>query len=560
MPFNAFVDSAYLELLGPESKLRLGLPQLAGDSAARWGDASLDHAKSERRLAEAALARLGRYDRKALSSEDRITYDEFKWFLDEQAGSAATWKFENIDVPYAGVHTEILDFLTGAQGIGSFEKARSWGGRYADIPRYLDQAIAWMRWEEAEGYIPPRPLIEETLSQLGEIIDAPPSRNILIAYFGQRIEKVIRSDMSPDTAERRRLGDELVARVNGGWPGSVRPAFSRYRDAVAAALPRAPAEGGLCRYRGGAAAYRFMLRLYCSLDVTPEEVKSLAEKEAARVGRDLEHLCDPGSEPVAARAQALLGSEPLIDAQDEISLVSEILAEEKPRLSLWFSSLHSENLVVRPSVAPAGMPSYYQSGSLDGRSPATFFIPRTRATSFQASCFELMTFHEAIPGHYFQIALQAENAQLPFFRRIFGSPAFNEGWAVYAEHLAAGNVANDWLRIRLLLDDHDIAEWTVADVGLNAEGWTWMKARNFIMENTSESSFAAAQERLNRLLSDPGQSAAYFMGYREMRKLRDEAEAHDGSAFSLKAFHARLLGEGALPLSQLEPLMSANLP
>jgi len=164
--------------------------------------------------------------------------------------------------------------------------------------------------------------------------------------------------------------------------------------------------------------------------------------------------------------------------------------------------------------------------------------------------------HEAVPGHHHQIAIAQELEDVPEFRRRGGITAFSEGWALYTEHLAQemGIYRTPYEDFGRLTYEMWRACRLVVDTGLHWYGWSREDAEGCLLENSALAPHNVRTE-VSRYISWPGQALAYKTGELLIRQLRSDAEAALGDAFDLRAFHDRILDEGAMPLSALEEKM-----
>jgi len=175
---------------------------------------------------------------------------------------------------------------------------------------------------------------------------------------------------------------------------------------------------------------------------------------------------------------------------------------------------------------------------------------KTRTYSKLAST----TYHEATPGHHFQIALEGENTNLNKFRR-FGSrlagASYAEGWGLYSERLAdeLGLYRNDAERFMMLDAQAWRAARLVVDTGLHALRWTRQQSIDQLLDAGLTDTDAVIET--DRYIANPGQALAYKTGQREIERLRREISARDGADFDLREFHDQLLGHGSLPLATL---------
>ena len=152
--------------------------------------------------------------------------------------------------------------------------------------------------------------------------------------------------------------------------------------------------------------------------------------------------------------------------------------------------------------------------------------------------------HEGVPGHHFQISLAQENTAVPEFQRFGGNTAFVEGWALYAEQLAAeqGWYEGD-VRGRIGQLDAELfrARRLVVDTGLHAMHWTRQQAIDYGIEASE----------IDRYVVNPGQACAYMIGQLELVRQREKARQALGAKFSLRDFHTAVQRVGIVPLDLL---------
>ena len=89
-----------------------------------------------------------------------------------------------------------------------------------------------------------------------------------------------------------------------------------------------------------------------------------------------------------------------------------------------------------PPSVPASTPPAYRHGSLDGSRPGTYFVNTAVPSESVRHKNEVTSFHEAVPGHHFEVTNAESRTDLPLFRRTASVTAYREGWALYSERLA----------------------------------------------------------------------------------------------------------------------------
>jgi uncharacterized protein (DUF885 family) len=206
-----------------------------------------------------------------------------------------------------------------------------------------------------------------------------------------------------------------------------------------------------------------------------------------------------------------------------------------------------------PEAEEAGMAAaYYMPGAIDGSRQGTYYLNTSKPQERHRYTAEDIAFHEAVPGHHFQLTIAMEATDLPLARRVLHDTACAEGWGLYSERLAdeMGLYSDDVARMGLFAADSWRASRLVVDTGLHALGWSRQQAVDWLASNTPMPRIEIESE-VDRYISYPGQALAYMVGRREIVRLRALAADRLATAFDLKEFHDLLLRVGILPLPAL---------
>lgn len=428
-------------------------------------------------------------------------------------------------------------------------QAEAYLRRLDAVPRYLRALADRHRAGLAAGRSPVAHLVVATLDRLDRYLADPK---------GDPLRRPGTDIGTPgDFADRR---DRLLADV-------VRPAVANYRRMLAEELvgeARPPERPGLCWVPDGERAYAALVRVQTSTDRDPDdlhraglEVMAGLGEEYASLGTRVFGLADVATVLDRLRGDpALRWSEPaqiLAASQDAVHRAEAAAAG-------WFGRLPARRCEVRavPDVAERSTGSaYYTAPSLDGTRPGVYFVNTSHPTSRVRQTVEPVAFHEAVPGHHFQLALAQELADLPLLRRLSTINAYVEGWALYAERLAdeMGLYSGDLARLGMVTEDSCRAGRLVVDTGLHARGWTRQRAVDYLRDNTAMADLEIEHE-VDRYIAEPAQALSYMVGRLEIQRLRRDAQDTLGHRFDIRAFHDTVLSGGALPLTVLADVVA----
>jgi uncharacterized protein (DUF885 family) len=417
--------------------------------------------------------------------------------------------------------------------------------RLARIPEYLDQAADRHRMGITTGRLP--------VAHCGRAA---------VAYLDRYLADVAGDPLREPALTGARVAerDRLLAEV-------VRPAFARYREVLEVEITPMgrPAERpGLCWLPDGAQTYAALVRMHTTTETTPEKlhqtgltlIEELAE-EYAEIGSRV------FGQHSSAEVLARLRTDPALrwrTADELLTTASAAISRAEEVSKNWFRRLPAQRCELRPvppTEAPNGPTGYYMRPALDGSRPGIFFANTYRVEDRERFTIEALAFHEAVPGHHFQIALGQELTGLPLLRRITRVAAYTEGWALYCERLAdeMGLYSDDLARLGMLAEDSTRAARLVVDTGLHAFGWRRQQVVDFLTEHTVMSE-VDIQAETDRYIEMPGQALSYMVGRLEINRLRSHAERAIGTAFDIRDFHDVVLGNGILPLSVLSEVVT----
>ncbi len=544
------------------SSMRI-LPGWADFYSAKLDDASPAHERKLSAQLKEDLATLKRYDRNGLDREGQLSYDVLAYFLQIQA-DGEPYQFHNFPVNQLhGVQSALPEFMVQVHQVKSKAEAESYIARLNLFPRKFAQLTEGLKLREAKNILPPRFTVEKVLVQMQGFVAKPAQEHVLYTSFQEKLDKIPADQL--DAAAKARLLEQAAAAIQG----SVYPAYRDLITYFTALQAKASANNGAWSLPDGDAYYAWCVREHTTTDMTPQQVHELGLAEVARVSGEMDAILkqqglSDGS--IGARVQLLArrpeqqypntpeGKQAMLAGYqailDEVNGGLGAAFDLRPKLGVKVEQ-------VPPSSEATAPGAYYMQGSFDGSRPGVFYANMRDPGENPKFSMRTLAYHEGIPGHHFQLAIQQEQTGVPFFRKVIPFTAYAEGWALYAERLAYElGFENDALdNLGRLRDEMLRATRLVVDSGIHYKHWTREQAISYMMEHTGMAEGDVTAE-VERYFVDPGQALAYKVGMLKILALREHAKQELGSKFDLKQFHNQVLGHGALPLKVLEQVVN----
>jgi uncharacterized protein (DUF885 family) len=508
------------------------------------------------------IAEIKAWDRSKLSHQEQLSYDIALWTyqrgLDQEKYSWLSADGSPYPVNQAfGIQKELPNFLLSTHQITNAKLARHYVDRLGAMASVLDAVTADVERQAKLDVIAPDFIIDDSVDQMKTLIAPAPAKNTLVQNLADKTKTI-----GMDEGARIELIDAATAAVRD----RIYPAYRRLIAEEMKVRARATHDAGLWHIKGGDAYYADQLKLLTSTDMTPDEVHAYGLSEVARISAEADTvLKSVGMKDgtVGARLDRLMTDPRFLYSNDEkgraamLARYKQILGHVRTLLPQWFSRLPKAELDVRrvPPFAEKGSAgAYYEPPSLDGGRPGVFFANLRNVGETPMWAMPTLAYHEGIPGHHMQIATAMEIKDLPLLRQFAFLPAFGEGWALYAEHLAkdVGLYRNDpYGDLGRLQAELFRATRLVVDTGMHAKHWSREQAIQYMQSTTGMANSDVTAE-IERYVVWPGQACAYKIGMKTILGLREEAKAKLGPKFDLKEFHALVLENGAMPLWMLQ--------
>ena len=513
-----------------------------------WPDVS-PAAHQRRHEADAAvLTALAGIARAALPPAEQLNYDLFAHQYRDRIMLAAfrPWLYDNNH--QGGVQT--LNELTEVIPLATAADYEDWLARLASIGGYVDQNIANWQTAVSEKRVLPHVLCERMLPQLEAQDVTDPQKSPFFDAFRHYPQSI-------DPAAQARL----TATARETIRTSVLPAYRRLHAAfVRSYLPACRASFGIWDTPDGDAYYRALVRFHTTTGLTPDEIHEIGLQEVARIHGEMEKvIAEVGFKGTFAEFLNYLRTDPRFYYKTGDELYTAYLATAKridPNLVKLFGKLPRTPYGVRPipmTSAPNTTTAYYNPPSEDGLRPGYYYVNLYKPEVRPKYEIEVLTSHEAVPGHHLQIALQMEQGELPKFRQTGGYTAYVEGWGLYSESLGGelGLYTDPYSKFGQLTYEMWRAVRLVVDTGLHSKHWTRQQAIDYFKANAAKTEADIVNE-IDRYIATPGQALAYKIGQLKFLSLRAQAQAQLGDKFDIREFHDTVLATGAVPLDVLE--------
>jgi uncharacterized protein (DUF885 family) len=529
--------AAYLER-NPETNTFYGIPNTHHD---RLFDNSLDaekvwEAKEDGLLADARAIDLSRVQsgsaraayaiaREALESsvESRVCRNEL-WNVSQMTG----WQVDD-------------GYLLTIQPVGTPEARREALARWGALPAYLDTEIANLRVGIASGYTSPKLAVRIVIDQIAALLRSTPADSPFLSPANRDTDAPFKKEFTALYQTR------------------IRRSLQAYHDfLVKEYLPAARETISVTANRDGAACYAASIREFSTLPVPPEEVHKIGLAEVERLTGEMRTIAERSfhTQDVTGLLQDVrTGKEYLFkNREDLIAYSQSALARAKAAIPQWFGVLPKSDVAIEPypKFREKNASNEYNAPAEDGSRPGLFYINAYQAEKKSRAPSESTTFHETIPGHHLQIAIALERKEGHAIGRYINNSGFAEGWGLYAEQLADEMklYSGDLDRLGMLSSQAFRAARLVVDTGIHSKNWTRDQAIAYMLAHTAEASDDIASE-VDRYIVWPGQATAYMLGKLQIVKAREEARQAMGAQFDIKAFHDRVLEDGAVPVSFL---------
>ena len=473
-------------------------------------------------------------------------------------------EFPYLDYPLnqiGGIHLNTIEFMSDMHPVRTKSEANDFIKRVELIRDVYEGTLKDLEKQANSGIYPPEFVYGHVINQLNVFINYSFEEHPLYTQFMMKVKELNITDKELDDFDKR---------IKKAIEDSVTPGFKLLLGFMERTKKNANKNHGIWSQPGGDDYYKLRIRTYTTTDYTPEFIHQTGLSEVERItNRMREILTSLGYDTSKSVGQLMneLNENPdflYADTPDRKEIIvndyTEMVNEAIEVMTEYFHTMPKSDVVVKAvpeyseQTAAGG---YYQAPALDGSRPGVFYANLYDIKQTPTYSMRTLTYHEATPGHHHQIAHSLENESLTLYRRFgYGTSAFSEGWALYAEQLAleAGLAENPYDELGILQSEIFRAVRLVVDTGMHYKKWTREEAMKYMKSITGMSDTEVRVE-IERYIVWPGQALSYKVGMLKMLELRDKAKNELGDKFNIKDFHSAVLDHGNPPLFIVEEMV-----
>jgi len=554
--------------LNPDEASQLGLPREWGYNYDRGGfnDVSDVGIKANYDLDRKYLDEIRKIDTSKINASQNIDLKILKWYLETQL-EGEKFAYDKYFIDHlTGAHSQVTNVLTEYHTISDLQDAKDYLARLEKIPLRLEQTQKQIDAQEKKGIRPPIYITNRVIVSMEEFIQPAPKSNLLYQDFNRKLSLL--SSIEPATAEDLRHTAELTIREK------VYPAYENFIKNLKIYLPDADSIPGVRKLPEGDEYYQYCLKSQSTSTLTSEQVYQLGLKEVKSLQNQAKILLDSlgirGNKTYGALMNDywVMMSRP--ENSDKYSYpdvpgsrqtilhdYQTYIDSAQLRLPEAFKYITKTKVMVQavPAYKEQSGLTYYEPASLDGKRKGVFYINLSSYPSKPG--MRTLVYHETVPGHHYQIALQQELTQKRLFKNLLYFNGFVEGWAMYTQALTAeiGWLPDIYSRLSKLNSQLFRAVRIVVDAGIHYKRWSKEHTLKYMEENLGWSS----DSEIDRYTVWPAQATCYTLGKLKIMELREKAKKELGPKFDLKDFHMVVVENGSLPLDLLEEIVDGYI-
>ena len=506
------------------------------------------------------------YKNESLSEQQKITKEIAVFDASNFIKETQEFPFHNYPLnQIGGIHLNAVEFMTDVHPIRNVKEAEAYIDRLNLFDDSFEATLEILNEQKKAGIFPPKFVFDHLIRQLEEFLNFKENENPLRSVFLRKIE-----DLNLDSE----VSGDLISKLDNSIENSVTPGFKLLYDFVKETRKKANQYHGVWSLPNGDEFYALRLKVYTTTDYSAEDIHNIGLSEVERITKRMQEIAFDLGYGDQVKVGQLMNSlnedsnflySDTPDRKERVVADYNSIVEETWNISeLYFHNMPKSRVEVRavPEYSEQNQAGgYYMSPALDGSRPGVFYANLYDIKQTPTYSMRTLAFHEAIPGHHLQVALNLENESLSLYRRFgYRTSAFSEGWALYAERLAleAGLAEDPYDELGVLQSELFRAVRLVVDTGIHYKRWSREEAMAY-MKNVTGMSDTEVRVEIERYIVWPGQACSYKVGMLKILELREKAKEKLGEDFNIKDFHSVILEQGQPPLFIVEDLVNLML-
>lgn len=584
-PFNIslFYDRIFLEFVidDPETVTQIGIPVLYDMTKDELSDASDAKNREAFEQLKENYEMLQSYDFDSQSPENQLNTKILSWFLGKQVEGEEFFYYGYPVNQMFGVQSNLPSMMESSHKLRDKSDVEAYISRLSKFDTKFEQILEGLKIRENEGIIPPKFVIQRVLNEMRGFAGQQETDEIQVEVENQDPVKqnILFTNFDSKLGEIEGLSDsekeEYTAQVENEIRTTVFGAYGKLISYFEELDAKATTDDGVWKFKNGDAFYQYQLEQNTTTKYTAEEVHQIGLSEVDRIKSEMYAILESegyadSTKTIGEIIQAINKEERfLFQNNDEgrkevIARYNEILEDINNNIDDAFDVRPKASLEVKrvPEFKEEGSAgAYYEQPPMDKSRGGIFYANLRDVTETVKFGMKTLAYHEGVPGHHFQIAIQGELENVPIFRTFGLFTAYVEGWALYSERLAweMGFYENDpFGNLGRLQAEMFRAVRLVVDTGIHYKRWTREEAIEYMIANTGMTTGEVVTE-IERYIVMPGQACAYKIGMMKILELREKAKEQLGDKFDLKQFHNVVLKNGAVPLDILEELIDGYI-
>ena len=457
-----------------------------------------------------------------------------------------------------GPTIDMAGALQNSHPISNEQDAKNYLSRLEKFGAALKAVEQRFASDAATGWIAPKVLLEKSLPILDGYASGEVTEHVLYKDFAKKLDGL--KDLTPEAKQQYLTSAALLVQKQ------VQTGYQQLAAAVRAELPKARIESGIWAQPGGDKFYAYSVKQLGDTDLTPEQIHQIGLDEVARISQEMDSILKSvgykdgtvGARMTALNSEArFLYEDSDAGRQQVLDDLNKYIAEINLRMPELFATKPPYPVEVRRipvEIQDSAAGGQYSSPAIDGSKPGIYWINLRDIKANAKFDLKTLTYHEANPGHHWQVALNLAQEHLPLLRRVAPYNSYVEGWALYSELVAKemGMYKDDpFGDLGRLKAELFRSVRLVVDTGMHAKKWTREQAIAYMAETTGTTESDVVSE-IERYMAWPGQALGYKLGMLKIVELRSYAKEQLGDKFDIKAFHDLVLLGGAVPMSVLD--------